>query len=76
MDRAVSLSPGAPVGQARRAPRPWQAVLGVELMAGGGALQQFCARTSASSSCPSPVRLTCSTTLAPRGWGSQFALKL
>lgn len=58
MDRAVSLSRGAPVGRARRAPRPWQAVLGVGLMAGGGTLWQFCVVATASSSCPSPVRLT------------------
>lgn len=72
MDRAVSLSHGAPVGQARRAPRPWQAVLGVELMAGGGVLQRFCAVANASSSCPSSVQLTRTTTLAPHGWGFQF----
>lgn len=60
MDRAVSSGHGAPVGQAGRAPRPWWAVLGVGRMAGGGALWQCCAVASASSSCPSPVRLQCS----------------
>lgn len=60
MDRAVSSGHGAPVGQAGRAPRPWWAVLGVGRMAGGEALWQCCAVASASSSCPSPVRLQCS----------------